>query len=122
MKQIQTIAGVGDELPRFRSGDDDDMDADLEDDALMEKIDELEAASGIDANGSPAGDEAEQNRLQKDPEVGAPAVKDVGNLLMSLKVQAFPDGSIRVDAPREAAGTLASLFEGLARMLRESAP
>lgn len=47
---------------------------------------------------------------------------DVGQLFASLKVRTTADGGMAIEAPPEAAGTLASVFEGLARLLRMQNP
>jgi superfamily II DNA or RNA helicase len=45
----------------------------------------------------------------------------VGNLFRAVAVQRTPEGGLRLEAPPEAAASLAALFEGMAKMFRESA-
>jgi superfamily II DNA or RNA helicase len=45
----------------------------------------------------------------------------IANLLGALKVERGPDGGMRIEAPPAAAGALASLFEGMARLLSAAA-
>ncbi len=47
---------------------------------------------------------------------------DVEKLLASLRIRPTAEGGLAIEAPPEAAGTLASLFEGMARLLRAQAP
>lgn len=47
---------------------------------------------------------------------------DVQQLFASLKIRPTADGGIAIEAPPTAAGTLASVFEGMARLLRMQNP
>jgi superfamily II DNA/RNA helicase len=51
----------------------------------------------------------------------APA-ESVAVLLRSLRVERTSDGSVRFEAPPEAAGSLIALFEGMARLLQQQSP
>lgn len=53
---------------------------------------------------------------------GALAGGAIAPLLGALKVERGADGSLRIEAPPAAAGALASLFEGMARLLSAMAP
>ena len=46
---------------------------------------------------------------------------DVATLLSALTVRPREDGGMTIDAPPEAAHTLAAMFEGMARLLRAGA-
>jgi hypothetical protein len=47
---------------------------------------------------------------------------DVQQLFTSLRIRTTADGGIAIEAPSEAASTLASVFEGMARLLRMQRP
>jgi len=49
------------------------------------------------------------------PPSGAP------ELLAGIRIETSPDGAMRIEAPPEAAETLAGLFEAMAGMLRKGA-
>ena len=46
---------------------------------------------------------------------------DVQQLFSQLHIGTTADGGISIEAPREAAATLASVFEGMAKLLRAQA-
>jgi hypothetical protein len=48
---------------------------------------------------------------------GGPAPLPVARLFDALRVERGTDGSLRIEAPPEVASTLASLFDGMARLL-----
>ncbi|HVR76075.1 MAG TPA: DEAD/DEAH box helicase, partial [Planctomycetota bacterium] len=48
----------------------------------------------------------------------APSAADVRGFFSRLEIRSKPGGGISIDAPPEAASTLAALFEGMARMLQ----
>jgi len=81
--------------------------------ALLEAADEsrdpAEAGPAPAGGPDPAGGPA--------PTAGAPSPTEVERLFASLAIQPQAGGGVRIDAPPEAARTLASLFTGMARLL-----
>lgn len=80
--------------------EEDDQDAS---DASEREIDELVAAA----------DEADDTQ----PAPPLPAAADVRDLFSNLNVQRTEQGGLRIEAPPEAAASLAALFEGMAALL-----
>ena len=103
-----------------------DADIEQEETPLGREIDDLVAAADESADPTP--------RKLPEPAGSAPAARapsetaprgasaDVQKLFASLKIRTTAEGGIAIEAPPEAAGTLASLFEGMARLLRAQSP
>lgn len=91
---------------------------DDDDDAAEFDVDDLVEASDETRDVEPAA--AHPVLVEPKPTVVAtsrPAPLPVQDALAAVSIERTPDGGIRIDAPPEAADTLAGLFEGLARML-----
>jgi hypothetical protein len=78
----------------------------------------IEVENLVDAAAG-TGDDAEAARAILPPSVQPGGA--IANLLGALKVERGPDGGIRIEAPPSAAGALASLFEGMARLMSAAA-
>ena len=66
---------------------------------------------------------ADEDPQEAAPEPALPSGPEVGALLSSIRVRRTPDGGLSLEAPPEAAGTLAGLFQGLGELLaRASEP
>jgi hypothetical protein len=50
----------------------------------------------------------------------AAGVDELGALFSALTVERAPDGRLRIEAPPHAARALATLFEGMATLLRDA--
>jgi SNF2 family DNA or RNA helicase len=77
-----------------------------QDDAAEQEVEALVAA-------------AEESK-DRTPEPESPSV-DVAKLLGALKVEKTKAGGLRIEAPREAASTLAAVFQGFAQLLQAAA-
>ncbi|MBI3854724.1 MAG: DEAD/DEAH box helicase [Planctomycetes bacterium] len=63
---------------------------------------------------------AAEESKDRAPEPDTPAV-DVGKLFSALKVEKTKAGGLRIEAPREAAATLAAVFQSFAQLLQAAA-
>lgn len=64
---------------------------------------------------------ADEHPEETAPEPAVPTGPEVGALLSSIRVRKTPDGGLSLEAPPEAAGTLAGLFQGLGELLARAA-
>ena len=95
--------------------------------AQEREVEEMLTAADESRDGeSTAGHGAESTNvateLVRAAESGEPIPSSVvGDLFSQLRIEPREDGGIRIDAPPEAAAALGSLFEGMARIMREAA-
>ncbi|MBI4514645.1 MAG: DEAD/DEAH box helicase [Deltaproteobacteria bacterium] len=110
LEQIVEPVQVPD-LPENRDGADDTEAADRETDGVVGAADESQDVAAATA--------AAASTLL----VGAapPSAVDVKSLFAALEIRRSERGGITIEAPPEAAATLAALFEGMATMLRAQA-
>ena len=99
-----------------------DADLQQEETLLGREIEEVVAAADESTDASPRTPAAP---TAPPPGAGASdggmlgeAPADIERLFASLKIRTTAEGGITIEAPPEAAGTLASVFEGMARLLR----
>ncbi len=86
--------------------------------AAADESRDAEAAAPSEGNGAAPVAAAPPDRA---PESGESPRSVVGDLFSQLRIEQREDGGIRIDAPPEAASALGSLFEGMARIMREAA-
>ena len=137
MTRVERLVDPGDlpEAPRstVRSrpaadGDGDGHEADEETPATGTEVALLDAALGDDVAGgdaartvnevapAPLGDPGHDGASA--PRETAPATRDtVASFFAALRVEPTSDGGVRIEAPKAAAGALAALFEGMAKLL-----
>jgi hypothetical protein len=106
-------------------GEDDDPETDAaaeaEIDALVADADESQDGERAVASAPPTGEGPVEQAADR-VAAGPPLSEQVGALLSSLEIHPTDSGGVRIEAPPEAAGTLISLFRGLAEMLERSRP
>ncbi len=115
------------EVPEITEADE-DAELDGEQPALERELDEListASESADDVGGSGPADSFQtaelSDRDREDGEAIASGAGEVGDLFAQLKMSPTADGGISIEAPREAAATLATLFEGMAKLMRSQA-
>jgi hypothetical protein len=66
--------------------------------------------------------EAEQDAIEADEHAEPTAQSGIASLLANLRVERTPSGSIRIEAPAEAAGALSALLSTMAQLVDASSP
>lgn len=94
-----------------------DADIEQEETTVAREIEEIVAAADESADPAPP-TSAEAAAAVSSTGPPSAGLVDVQQLFTGLKMRSMPDGGITIEAPPEAAGTLAALFEGMARLLR----
>jgi hypothetical protein len=101
-----------------------DEDAELEDEGLAvdRELEEIVAA-GDESADSHLSDQGLAPTVAPRPKPDIASARsmpgdDVQGLLAKLQIRQKPDGGVSIDAPPEAAATLATLFEQMAKLLR----
>ena len=102
------------DLPENRDGEEDTGVADREVDGMVGAADESQDVVGAPA--PPASVPAVSA-----PAAALPSATDVKVLFSALQIRRTERGGISIEAPPEAAATLAALFEGMASLLRAPA-
>jgi superfamily II DNA or RNA helicase len=113
LEQIVEAVQVPD-LPENRDGAEDTSVADREVDGMVGAADESQDVVGAPA--LPPSDAA-----MSAPAAALPSATNVKALFSALQIRRTDRGGISIEAPPEAAATLAALFEGMASMLRAQA-
>jgi superfamily II DNA/RNA helicase len=98
---------------------------------LVPEVPDIPAAQGEEKGDDGAADQVERAEIDRDErlppgpalselEPPAPAASDIPALVASLRVERTAGGGVRIEAPPEAAASLAALFVGMARLLGRS--
>jgi hypothetical protein len=61
-----------------------------------------------------------QSDVERRIQHASPSGRELAHALAGLRVERTPDGGVRIEAPRESAVALLTLFEGLTAALREA--
>jgi len=105
------------EHPEAETGAEEEV-AELED---SRELAALEAKGEAGRDGGPKVSSAESDRI---PDGAGPAPSDgrydVAGLFSLLRAKRTPEGGLHIEAPPEAAASLAALFEGMGRLLRQA--
>ena len=101
-----------------------DADLEQEETALGREIEELVAAADEGVEPTAPEPAAPAAAVAHASSAAGPtgASVDVQQLFTSLRIRTTADGGLAIEAPPEAANTLASVFEGMARLLRMQSP
>jgi superfamily II DNA or RNA helicase len=113
LEQIVEPVQVPD-LPEDRDGAEDTDAADREVDGMVSAADESQDVVAAIAS-------APSVQVASAPAAVLPSAADVRSLFSALEIRRTERGGISIEAPPEAAATLAALFEGMASMLRAPA-
>ncbi len=108
-------------MPSFTAEESPDgMAQEREVEEMLTAADESRDGVSTEADGAESTEAA--TGLARAAEFGEPSPSSVvGDLFSQLRIEHREDGGIRIDAPPEAASALGSLFEGMARIMREAA-